>query len=46
MRELEHELADPAAWSSPGRAKRAGDRHQAAKAELERLYAEWESAQV
>ena len=46
MRELEHELADPAAWSSPGRAKRAGDRHQAAKSELERLYAEWESAQV
>ncbi len=46
LRELETELADPAAWSSPGRAERAGERHQAAKAELDRLYAEWETAQA
>jgi ATP-binding cassette subfamily F protein 3 len=44
--ELESELADPAAWSSPGRAKRAGERHEAAKAEVDRLYAEWEAAQA
>ncbi|MBM3667267.1 MAG: ABC-F family ATP-binding cassette domain-containing protein [Actinobacteria bacterium] len=46
LSELETELADPAAWSSPGRAERAGERHQAAKAEVERLYAEWEAAQA
>jgi ATP-binding cassette subfamily F protein 3 len=45
LKDLEHELADPDAWASPTSAKRAGDRHLAAKAELERLYAEWESAQ-
>ena len=45
LRELEEELADPEAWSSPGRSQRAGERHKAAKAELDRLYAEWEQAQ-
>ena len=46
LRDLESELADPAAWSSPGRAQRAGQRHQAAKAEVDRLYAEWEESQA
>ncbi|MDP9134856.1 MAG: ABC transporter ATP-binding protein, partial [Actinomycetota bacterium] len=45
LRDLEAELADPAAWSSPGRSERAGERHEGAKRELDRLYAEWEDAQ-
>ncbi len=43
---LEEELADPAAWSSPGRSERANERHAAAKAALAELYAEWEAAQA
>ena len=43
--ELEDELADPAAWSSPGRIERATKRHEEAKAAVEELYAEWEEAQ-
>ncbi len=39
LRELEDELADPAAWSSPGRVERATKRHGEAKAEVEELYA-------
>jgi ATP-binding cassette subfamily F protein 3 len=46
LRELEDELADPAAWSSPGRFERATKRHEEAKAEVEGLYAEWEEAQA
>ncbi|HEV7562888.1 MAG TPA: ABC-F family ATP-binding cassette domain-containing protein [Solirubrobacterales bacterium] len=45
LREIEDELADPAAWSSPGRAERAGERHEKAKQEIEELYADWETAQ-
>jgi len=45
LRELEDELADPAAWSSPGRVERASKRHAEAKAAVEELYAEWEEAQ-
>jgi ATP-binding cassette subfamily F protein 3 len=45
LRELEEELAEPAAWASPSGAERAGRRHQAARDELDRLYAEWEQAQ-
>jgi ATP-binding cassette, subfamily F, member 3 len=45
LREVEQELSDPAAWSSPGRSERAGERHAAAKAAVEELYAEWEEAQ-
>jgi len=45
LRELEDELADPAAWSSPGRVERATKRHTEAKAAVEELYAEWEEAQ-
>ncbi|HEU5104505.1 MAG TPA: ABC-F family ATP-binding cassette domain-containing protein [Solirubrobacterales bacterium] len=46
LRGLEDELADPAAWSSPGRVERATKRHEEAKAEVEELYAEWEAAQA
>jgi ATP-binding cassette subfamily F protein 3 len=46
LRELEDELADPAAWSSPGRVERATKRHAEAKAAVEELYAEWEAAQA
>jgi ATP-binding cassette, subfamily F, member 3 len=45
LREVEEELSDPAAWASPGRSERATERHTAAKAEVEELYAEWEQAQ-
>jgi ATP-binding cassette subfamily F protein 3 len=45
LREVEEELSDPGAWSSPGRAERAGERHAVAKAAVEELYAEWEAAQ-
>jgi ATP-binding cassette subfamily F protein 3 len=45
LREVEQELSDPDAWASPGRAERAGERHAAAKAAVEELYAEWERAQ-
>ncbi|HKH64286.1 MAG TPA: ABC-F family ATP-binding cassette domain-containing protein [Solirubrobacterales bacterium] len=46
LRMLEDELADPAAWSSPGRIERATKRHAEAKAEVEKLYEEWEGAQA
>jgi ATP-binding cassette subfamily F protein 3 len=46
LRELEDELADPAAWSSPGRMERATKRHAEAKTAVEELYAEWEEAQA
>jgi ATP-binding cassette, subfamily F, member 3 len=46
LRELEDELADPAAWSSPGRVERASKHHAEAKAAVEELYAEWEAAQA
>jgi ATP-binding cassette subfamily F protein 3 len=45
LREIEDELADPAAWSSPSRIERANERHAAAKRTLEDLYAEWETAE-
>jgi ATP-binding cassette subfamily F protein 3 len=45
LRELEDELADPAAWSSPTRVERATKRHAEAKVAVEELYAEWEEAQ-
>ncbi|HWC09579.1 MAG TPA: ATP-binding cassette domain-containing protein, partial [Solirubrobacterales bacterium] len=46
LREIEDELADPAAWSSPSRIERANERHAAAKKALEDLYADWETAQA
>ena len=46
LRELEEELADPEAWSSPGRAERAEARHAAAKRAVAELYAQWEAAEA
>jgi ATP-binding cassette subfamily F protein 3 len=45
LRELEDELADPTAWSSPTRVERATKRHEEAKAAVKELYKEWEAAQ-
>ncbi|HEX5763041.1 MAG TPA: ABC-F family ATP-binding cassette domain-containing protein [Solirubrobacterales bacterium] len=46
LREVEDELADPAAWSSPGRVERANVRHTEAKRVVEELYARWEEAEA
>jgi ATP-binding cassette subfamily F protein 3 len=46
LRGLEDELADPQAWSSPGRVERATKRHAEAKTTVEELYKEWEEAQA
>jgi len=45
LRSVEDDLADPAAWSSPGRARRAGERHEAAKREVQELYEQLERAE-
>jgi len=42
LKVIEDELADPAAWSDPERTADSTARHQAAKLELEGLYARWE----
>jgi ATP-binding cassette subfamily F protein 3 len=44
LSQLEDELADPAAWSSPSRTERNTRRHAEAKAAVERLYEELETA--
>jgi ATP-binding cassette subfamily F protein 3 len=46
LREIEDELSDPDAWSSPTRIERATKRHTEAKAAVEELYEEWEAAQA
>jgi ATP-binding cassette, subfamily F, member 3 len=46
LRELEEELADPEAWSSPGRAERAEARHAAAKQAVAELIEQWEAAEA
>ena len=46
LRRLEDELADPAMWSSPGRAERATERHREARRTVERLYEEWQVAEA
>ena len=45
LKAVEEELADPEAWSSPGRAERAEDRHEAAKRAVAAAYEEWEEAE-
>jgi ATP-binding cassette subfamily F protein 3 len=45
LREIEEELSDPAAWSTPERSERASERHEAAKRELAELYEQWEEAE-
>jgi ATP-binding cassette subfamily F protein 3 len=44
LRELEDELADPSHWADERSSKRATRRHEAAKARLADLEAEWERA--
>ncbi len=46
LRALEEELADPEAWSSPGRAERAEARHAAAKQAVAELVERWEEAEA
>jgi ATP-binding cassette subfamily F protein 3 len=46
LREVEEELSDPEAWSSPGRAERAGERHAAARRAVAELYEQWEEAEA
>ncbi|HET7590595.1 MAG TPA: ATP-binding cassette domain-containing protein, partial [Solirubrobacterales bacterium] len=45
LRQVEEELADPAAWSTPAKSERAGERHEAAKRRLAELYEQWEEAE-
>ncbi len=45
LREVEEELSDPAAWSTPERSEQANERHEAAKRELAELYERWEEAE-
>jgi ATP-binding cassette subfamily F protein 3 len=44
LRELEDELADPAAWATPQATARSTERHERAKRAVEDLYARWEAA--
>jgi ATP-binding cassette subfamily F protein 3 len=46
LREVEEELADPAAWSNPSRVEQANERHLAAKREVAELLEKWEAAQA
>jgi len=46
LKELEEELADPAAWSTAEKAARAEERHRAAKEALADLFARWEEAEL
>jgi ATP-binding cassette subfamily F protein 3 len=46
LRQVEEELADPVAWSSPGRIERGEARHREAKQAVEELLAQWEQAQA
>ena len=45
LRAVEDELADPAAWSSPGRSRRATERHEAARQAVQDLYDQLEAAE-
>ncbi len=45
LREIEDELADPSAWSSPGRSARASERHEEAKRTIQELYEQLEEAE-
>jgi ATP-binding cassette subfamily F protein 3 len=46
LREVEEELSDPEAWSSPGRAERAEARHTEARRAVAELYEQWEAAEA
>jgi ATP-binding cassette subfamily F protein 3 len=42
LRAVENELADPAAWATPQQTARSTERHHAAQAAVDALYARWE----
>ena len=44
LRELEAELADPAAWNDPRTSEKSTRRHEDAKRRVKELYEEWEGA--
>jgi ATP-binding cassette subfamily F protein 3 len=44
LKKIEDELADPAAWSTPGRSSDATERHEAAKQAVAAAYSKWEQA--
>jgi ATP-binding cassette, subfamily F, member 3 len=44
LKVVEEELADPAAWANPSRTEQATAEHEAAKAAVEELLAQWETA--
>jgi ATP-binding cassette subfamily F protein 3 len=46
LQAIEDELADPSAWSSPGRSQRSSERHDAARRAVEELYEELERAEA
>jgi len=46
LRQVEEELADPSAWSTPDRSAQASERHEAAKQKLAELYEQWEDAEA
>jgi ATP-binding cassette subfamily F protein 3 len=46
LREVEEELADPAAWANPDRAAKAEASHKEAKRDVEQLLEKWEEVQV
>jgi ATP-binding cassette subfamily F protein 3 len=46
LRQVEEELSDPKAWTSPGRVERAEKRHLEAKRTVEELLGQWEQAQT
>jgi ATP-binding cassette subfamily F protein 3 len=45
LKAVEEELADPGAWANPTRVEQATEKHNAAKASVEELVAQWEAAQ-
>jgi ATP-binding cassette subfamily F protein 3 len=46
LREVEEELADPGAWSTPEKARRSERRHEKAKRAVEELFESWEEAEA
>ncbi|OJU83597.1 MAG: ABC transporter [Solirubrobacterales bacterium 70-9] len=45
LKAVEEELADPAAWANPTRVEQATAKHEAAKAAVDDLVSQWETAQ-
>jgi len=45
LAQVEEDLADPAAWSSPAKIQQAEERHEEAKRKLAELFERWEEAE-